>query len=531
MKQRIRIDLGQKVTSAREKERLERKSKRWNEVNKNNKNNSEYNNLQNPYVKAISPCHDHYGEPDETVELLEERLRNFEFGNFPGYLNYRNKAGSIDVARKQTQEADQPEQSQLDVQEAGKGDRPKERPIGGESGWNRPFDDDELQKDERMCHLREEWFKGRNVLDIGCNRGFITYSIARLYEPRFIVGVDIDPKIIMMANRDLHLYLELSLIGRRRDDKLRLLQQILLCPEGEAGDNEGESERAGRHPGMRQNRLGPKIAHQGESTRVEGMIQSGPSSTARRSTREERRGVVVDDESKLVDDVTAPTVRGPDSLTSTAQTSTSTHTRGATAGAAKTRDDTSRQHECRADNDFPLSSYIARGPLATPSLLLMKRAEEPRPCAHQFQSHDDNDAQSQSFPNNLLFVEHNYVPASDRLVGKQVPYFDTILCLSVTKWVHLNYRDEGLKRFFKRVYNHLHEGGLFVLEAQPFDNYARRKRTSVRLRTNFYGIQFRPEQFDAYLLSEECGFKEIIYESRTSHLCSGFQRPIKVFLK
>ena len=33
-----------------------------------------------------------------------------------------------------------------------------------------------------------------------------------------------------------------------------------------------------------------------------------------------------------------------------------------------------------------------------------------------------------------------------------MPEYDTILLLSTTKWIHLNFGDEGIKRVFKRIH-------------------------------------------------------------------------------
>lgn len=54
---------------------------------------------------------------------------------------------------------------------------------------------------------------------------------------------------------------------------------------------------------------------------------------------------------------------------------------------------------------------------------------------------------------------------------------------SVSKWIHLNGGDAGLKRFFERVYASLVPGGTFVLEAQPRESYVKaRKLHPVRAR-------------------------------------------------
>lgn len=59
--------------------------------------------------------------------------------------------------------------------------------------------------------------------------------------------------------------------------------------------------------------------------------------------------------------------------------------------------------------------------------------------------------------------------------------YDVILALSITKWVHLNFGDIGIKRLFRRVYRQLRPGGVFIVEPQPLSSYKKRKNLNVSL--------------------------------------------------
>ncbi|TDG41134.1 hypothetical protein AWZ03_012444 [Drosophila navojoa] len=135
------------------------------------------------------------------------------------------------------------------------------------------------------------------------------------------------------------------------------------------------------------------------------------------------------------------------------------------------------------------------------------------------------------FPYNVKFVHGNFVLADDVLLEIVRPQFDVILCLSVTKWIHLNFCDAGLKQAFRRMYLLLHPGGKLILEPQAFDTYKRRKKLTESIRKNYEAIQFKPDQFASYLLSQEVGFARMQLMGVPAHCQAGFKRPILIFSK
>ncbi|XP_006896538.1 PREDICTED: 7SK snRNA methylphosphate capping enzyme isoform X2 [Elephantulus edwardii] len=256
-------------------------------------------------------------------------------------------------------------------------------------------------EDGRLRVLKPEWFRGRDVLDLGCNVGHLTLSIACKWGPSRMVGLDIDARLIHSARQNIRHYLS---------EELRLPPQ---APEGEPGAEVGEG-------------------------------------------------------------TTTTTVR---------------------------------KRSC-----FPASLTATRGPIAAPQVPL-------------------DGADTSVFPNNVVFVTGNYVLDRDELVEAQTPEYDVVLCLSLTKWVHLNWGDEGLKRMFRRIYRHLRPGGILVLEPQPWSSYGKRKTLTETIYKNYYRIQLKPEQFASYLTSPEVGFSSYELVATPHNTSKGFQRPVYLFHK
>lgn len=100
--------------------------------------------------------------------------------------------------------------------------------------------------------------------------------------------------------------------------------------------------------------------------------------------------------------------------------------------------------------------------------------------------------------------------------------FDVVLCLSVTKWIHLDYGDEGIKNLFGKVFQCLNVGGVFILEPQLFKSYKKKSKSEF-----YESIKLFPEAFPEYL--RQLGFEFI--ETKYTGETGGFDRPIHIFRK
>lgn len=133
------------------------------------------------------------------------------------------------------------------------------------------------------------------------------------------------------------------------------------------------------------------------------------------------------------------------------------------------------------------------------------------------------------FPNNTTFKTANFITYQFRYQK-----FDVILCLSVSKWIHLNWGDKGIMDLFKKAYNMLEPGGKFILEPQQWSSYKKKKNITETIKENFSSLKIKPEQFTDILLSEEVGFSrcEELNINYPEDFHKGFSiRPIFIYYK
>jgi 7SK snRNA methylphosphate capping enzyme len=132
----------------------------------------------------------------------------------------------------------------------------------------------------------------------------------------------------------------------------------------------------------------------------------------------------------------------------------------------------------------------------------------------------------ETFPANVRFIHKDFFELEESFGGR----YDTIICLSITKWIHLYHGDEGILRFFGNIHGLLKNNGLFILEYQPWKSYKKRKNASEICQNNYNRIEIFPSMFRDMLINRF--HFDVQRELRTDETsCSGFLRPILVLRK
>jgi len=174
----------------------------------------------------------------------------------------------------------------------------------------------------------------------------------------------------------------------------------------------------------------------------------------------------------------------------------------------------------------PLVRGLADGPVAHPD---GQNADGSEVVAGTQQS----SSSKSSFPYNIEFRTEN-VLVSD-IEDRRSQLFDVVVCLKLTKWVHLHWGDDGIKVLLHRCFRLLRPGGVLVLEAQNWTSYCSRKHLTPHARQNHSLIKFRPEEFNTYLV-HVIGFEKpltvetpLTVEGDSANGSAALERPILIF--
>lgn len=108
--------------------------------------------------------------------------------------------------------------------------------------------------------------------------------------------------------------------------------------------------------------------------------------------------------------------------------------------------------------------------------------------------------ESHGFPQCLSLHVGDWVNAPASTAAEDAKGYDLILCLSLTKWIHLNQGDAGLVRLCMRIAKCLTPGGILAMEIQPWRSYDQARSLSRALRLAYSSLRLRPADIE-YILT------------------------------
>lgn len=265
-------------------------------------------------------------------------------------------------------------------------------------------------------------FKDKDILDIGCSTGQMTIAVGRKLNPKSIVGVDIDNKLISRARRNLRVF--------QRIPESELHNWKLRC-KAKFGENieQLDMDYDKEKPSKRLKSYF-RIKDRLSSNQVDFFPLTFPLCFG---------GL--------------PSLRYKNESPSASPANNSTQNQKISEHSGVVQQD-----QCRESCNF---------------------TQLPNNESTIQIDSIPNGAHKSTFPENVFFRTLNYAVTDELQMVSDKQQYDLILCLSLTKWVHLNFGDAGLKMTFRRMFNQLRPGGKLILEAQNWASYKKRKKLSV----------------------------------------------------
>jgi SAM-dependent methyltransferase len=395
--------------------------------------------------------------------------------------------------------------------------------------------DQALDEDPRMKVLKNEWFEGRDCLDIGCNEGFITISIAQKFACRSILGIDIDDRLIGRARQNLKAMAGVEEDGETikqfaeeidRVNKLDDADRMEQSNGNEDGLNESEgTEREEQLSEDATNELGGADSGSLRDEASQLLRASGLDNLADDKDRlNELEGMDMKGQSFEYKDVTKD-LGGADSRSS--RDEASQLLRG--SGSDNVAEDKDRVNELEG-TDMKGQSFEDKN--VTKDLKCTYRRFFRHGTRQMSRDSGSDNIEGKFKDPDLLkrvhFRTENFIQKFPSVLDAT---YDTVLCLSVTKWVHLNWGDEGLICLFAKIWQIMRPGGILLLEPQPWKSYERKRLVSEVAVENFREIVFKPDAFRDILL-DKIGFRSMeMISTHVPNSTAGFNRPIYLLWK
>ncbi|XP_053680384.1 7SK snRNA methylphosphate capping enzyme bin3 [Anopheles nili] len=384
-------------------------------------------------------------------------------------------------------------------------------------------------------------FRDKDVLDIGCNVGLMTIAVAKQLHTKTATGIDVDGKLVAKARKNLANYVrmprsEWPSAGGRRTIRIApcttVTSEVKVEVKVEDEVPSGPDPTIVTLPGSEQ----ASTSHTEGVSIVKGIVAT-PTGVATPAAA--NAAGVLDSENVLsllptqeplvIPELPGEAAKSPEvPATNAGNKLQEQQKRGRKRPVPKGRHSHHNHHHHQQHHHQ--QQQLRRGktensqyfPISFPLTMGNLSGKE-----HQM----DIGRPENKFPHNVRFKTMNYVLKDESLINYDTQQYDLILCLSVTKWIHLNYGDAGLKIAFKRMFNHLRPGGKLILEAQNWASYKKKKKLTETIFENSKSIEFFPNRFHDYLLSPEVGFSHSYPLGIPRHLSKGFRRPIQLYIK
>ncbi|CAD7012704.1 unnamed protein product [Ceratitis capitata] len=401
-----------------------------------------------------------------------------------------------------------------------------------------------------------ELFQNKDILDIGCNVGHMTITVARNFAPKSILGIDIDRKLVARARHNLGLYVLIPPQGKPA--KPRDVASTIV--EKEEKPKVVVKEESGAASGSTEGKIKSETADANNTAKV-ASCKANSHATEASANRTKKTRRHKKSKHGLQQQQQQQHAHHQQQQQHQPQLQHHHHHHHHHHMHHHHHHSHYQQQQLQAlhvpaTDLFPVSFPLTYGGIPTAAAPSASVAASTTTAAtntadsHSVSEstntpgHASNNTPASSggaavanrkrkndFPRNVFFRHQNYVLEDEAQLANDTQQYDLILCLSVTKWIHLNFGDAGLKMAFKRMFNQLRPGGKLILEAQNWASYKKKKNLTPEIYNNYRNIEFFPNKFHEYLLSSEVGFSHSYTLGVPRHLSKGFCRPIQLYAK